>query len=153
MKIPLLMLTLVAGAAFGQAPRAVFNWWDSPVARDIGLSQDQTRQIRATIRDFRPKLIDLRANVEKAEIEVEEAFGEENLDQRKASEAIEKLVASRGELTRAISQMSLKLRSVLTTEQWRELQRRRPSLNPLKQPRSRPGPGGGAPSQPTTMKQ
>lgn len=123
----LLIFSMMAGSVlWAQPPRGFFNWWDSPVARDLNLNDDQMKQIRSIVRDYRTKLIDARAAVEKAEAEVEDAFNDESLSQSRAHDAIERLVAARSELTRAFSQMSLRLRGVLSSEQWMELQKRRP---------------------------
>ena len=140
--VTILALILAAPLA-AQPPRGMFNWWESPLARDVKLTDDQQRQIRDTVREFRSKSIDVRGAVEKAEIEVEDVFNEDNLDQRRASEAIERLVNARGDLTRAFSQLSLRLRSVLTAEQWRELQRRRQSEQRMGPGQNMPGMQGG----------
>lgn len=123
----LLVLTLLAGGTLcAQPPRGFYNWWDSPVAKDLNLSDDQMKQIRSTVRDFRTKLIDARAAVEKAEAEMEDSFNEESFSQARANDAIERLVAARSEMTRSFSQMSMRLRAILSSEQWTELQKRRP---------------------------
>jgi Spy/CpxP family protein refolding chaperone len=103
-----------------------FPWWDSPIVQDMKLSDDQQKQIRDTVRDYRSKLIELRAALEKAEGELNDVYEDEKIDQRKAIEAIEHVVTARSDLTRTFSQMSLKLRAVLTLDQWRELEKRRP---------------------------
>ena len=122
-----LILGLMAGSAlWAQPPRGFYNWWDSPVAKDLNLSDDQLKQIRTVVKEYRTKLIDARASVEKAEAEIEDAFNDESLSQVRGNDAIEHLVAARSELTRTFSQMSLRLRAVLTSEQWTELQKRRP---------------------------
>ena len=55
--------------------------------------------------------------------------------------AIDKVVGARAELMRNISQMSLRLRMILTAEQWRELQKR--VRQPARDPAIRaPGAGG-----------
>lgn len=133
----LLSLLLLILPAAAQNPRGIFNWWDSPLARDLNLTEAQRDQIRATVRDYRTRLIDLRAAVDKAEVEVDDAFNEDTLNQQRAADAIEKLAVARGDMIRTFSQMSLKMRSVLTQEQWRELQRRRPRME------GGPGPGMG----------
>jgi hypothetical protein len=123
----LLVLSVLAGWTLcAQPPRGFYNWWDSPVAKDLNLSDDQTKQIRSTVRDFRTKLIDARAAVEKAEAEMEDSFNDEAFSQARANDAIERLVAARSELTRSFSQMSMRLRAILSNEQWNELQKRRP---------------------------
>ena len=122
----LLALILIALPALAQMPRGVFNWWDSPIAKDLNLTEDQNRQIRAIVKEYRIKLIDLRATTEKAEAEFEDVFNEESFDQRRANEALDRLVNARTELMRGFSQMSLRLRALLTPEQYRELLKRRP---------------------------
>lgn len=122
----LVALILLALPTLAQMPRGVFNWWDSPIAKDLNLTDDQTRQIRTIVKEYRIKLIDLRANTEKAEAEFEDVFNEESFDQRRANEALDRLVTARTELMRGFSQMSLRLRALLTPEQYRELQKRRP---------------------------
>jgi Spy/CpxP family protein refolding chaperone len=126
---------LLAGATWAQAPRGMFAWWDSPLVGDLNLSPDQARQIRQNVREYRVRLLELRAAVERAELDLEQAFNAETVDQQKANELIEKLIAARSELTRTVSQMSLKLRTVLTPEQWQRLQQRRTDPE-------RPAPGG-----------
>jgi hypothetical protein len=122
----LVLLVLAGWTLCAQPPRGFYNWWDSPVAKDLNLSDDQTKQIRSTVRDFRTKLIDARAAVEKAEAEMEDSFNDEAFSQARANDAIERLVAARSELTRSFSQMSMRLRAILSNEQWNELQKRRP---------------------------
>lgn len=125
----LAMFMLLCGLPLlAQPPRGFFAWWDSPIVRDLNLSEDQQKQIKASVREFRSKLIDLRANAEKAEAEMEEAFNDEPFDQRRATEAVDRVVTARGELTRGLSMMGVRLRSTLTPEQWRELQKRRETM-------------------------
>jgi Spy/CpxP family protein refolding chaperone len=108
-------------------PRPPLSWWESPwwndaAAHGLNLTEAQKSDINAIVKDYRNKMMDLRSTMEKADKDVAAAFGENAVDQRKANEAIERLAASRGELTRTLSQMSLKLRMVLTAEQWQQLQ-------------------------------
>ena len=102
-------------------------WWDSPVVQDLNLTEAQQNDIRATVKEYRDRVVDIRKAIESADRDLEAVFNSENpVDQRKATEAIERLAGARGDMTRALSQMSLKLRTALTAEQWQELQRRRP---------------------------
>jgi len=102
----------------------MWNWWDGPIAQDLNLGEEQKKQIRATLREFRDRLIQLRGAVESAEGELRDEMNEDKVDNRKAEAAIERVVKSRSELMRAVSQMSLKLRLILTPAQWQELQKR-----------------------------
>ncbi len=110
--------------AWGQLPDD-FPWWDSPIAQSLKLSPEQQKQIRATVRQHRDRLIEQRAAVQKAEANLRDEMAEEQVNESRAMEAINNLIAARSELMRSVSQMSLKLRMILTADQWRELQRRR----------------------------
>ena len=119
-------ITLFVASAANAQPggRTLFPWWDNPLAQNLNLTEAQRNQIRDVVKEYRNRLVDARAAVEKAEGDLEDIFGEETLDQRKGAEATERLASARGELTKALSQMSLRMRSVLTLQQWQELQRR-----------------------------
>jgi len=99
-------------------------WWNSPIVQNLDLTEAQRKDIRGTVREYRGHLLDLREAVQRADSDLEIALGENPVDQRKANDAIEHLATARGELTRTLSQMTLRLRTILTSEQWQELQRR-----------------------------
>jgi Spy/CpxP family protein refolding chaperone len=127
MRRSILLGLLLSCSVFGQMPKSLYAWWSKPViARQLNLTNVQRQQIRATVLQFRPHLIDIRAEVNKAEVDLEAQFDHDPVDQAKANQAIERLIAARADLTRTLSQMSLKLRTVLTDQQWRDLQRLRP---------------------------
>jgi len=115
----------VAGQNMHEGP---FNWWDSPVVKDLNLSPEQLQKVQSTVHDSRSKLIDLHATVQKAELDVEDAFNADNFDVKRAAEAVDRLSAARAETGRSLAQLSVHLRGILTTEQWKELQKRRPGL-------------------------
>jgi len=121
---------LLAQSAPQNAPRqgpALWEgaWWNSPIVQNMDLSEAQRKDIRGTVRQYRGHLLDLREAVQRADSDLEIALNENPLDQRKANDAIDRLATARGELTRTLSQMTLRLRSILTNEQWQELQRRK----------------------------
>jgi Spy/CpxP family protein refolding chaperone len=99
-------------------------WWDRPVVRDLGLSEDQLKQIREAVRLSRDQLISLRAEVRIAEGHLADAMSNERVDDGKARDAIENVIRARADLMRATSQLSLRVRQVLTYSQWQELRRR-----------------------------
>jgi len=99
-------------------------WWNSPIVRNLDLTEAQRKDIRGTVREYRGHLMDLREAVQHADSDLEIALGENPLDQRKANDAIEHLATARADLTRTLSQMTLRLRSILSSDQWQELQRR-----------------------------
>lgn len=146
----LLLSCLFAGALFAQAPPGFFNWWDSPIAGDLNLSEDQKKQIRSIVQDYRDRLIDQRAALEKAEWQFADLFAEQSPNPARVDTVIEQLAAARTELTRTMSRMTLRLRGVLTPEQFQELQKRRPMLRqgPMMKPRMREFPERRRPKAP-----
>jgi len=123
----LVVALLLSGSLFAQMPKSLYAWWSKPVVtKQLNLTTVQRQQIRSAVMQFRPRLIDIRAEAQKAEIDLEAQFDHDPVDSAKASQAIEHLIAARSDLTRALSELSLKLRMVLTEQQWRDLQRLRP---------------------------
>ncbi len=137
--IRLMLFLFTAGALVAQAPPGYFNWWDSPIANDLNLSEDQKRQIRSIVQEYRDRLIDQRAALQKAELQFADLFAEQSPNPARVDTVIEQLVAARTELTRTMSRMTLRLRGVLTPEQFQELQKRFPRLQqgPMMRPRMR----------------
>jgi Spy/CpxP family protein refolding chaperone len=116
-----LVLALLAPA---QLPRGFYPWWDQPIARDLNLSDAQKAEIKVAIREYRTKLIEQRAALEKAEVELQYLFDDDSVDSKRANQAIEDLALARLNLTRTFSQLFLRVRLVLTPQQWHELQKR-----------------------------
>jgi Spy/CpxP family protein refolding chaperone len=125
----LLVALLFSGVSLlAQMPKGIYAWWSRPeIARNLNLTPAQREQIRATVQQFRPHLLNVRAAVNQAEQALAEQFNRNPVDPAKTNEAIERLVDARSDLTRTLTQLSLKLRLVLTEQQWEELQRRRPT--------------------------
>jgi Spy/CpxP family protein refolding chaperone len=127
MQRAIVLLLLTAATLCAQMPKGIYQWWNRPeIRRDLDLSPQQQRQIQATVKQFRPHLVDVRAEVERAEIELQTQFDRDPIDEARANQAIGRLIEARSDLTRTLSELSLKLRVVLTEKQWQELQRRRP---------------------------
>jgi Spy/CpxP family protein refolding chaperone len=127
MRLFLLTLLLASGLS-AQMPRGIYAWWSRPqIARDLNLSPGQREQIRAVVQQYRPHLTNVRATVNDAEQALADQFNRNPVDPGKTNEAIERLVDARSDLTRTLTQLSLKLRLVLSEQQWQELQRRRPA--------------------------
>jgi len=126
MRRAVLVLLLLTGTLPAQLPRRFYAWWSSPVVQDLNLTAEQQKKVRETLKEYRPHLQDIRTAVDGAEQDVEEQFNADPMDPQRVDKAIERLIAARAELTRTLTQMSLKLRTVLTQQQWQELQKRRP---------------------------
>jgi len=75
-------------------------------------------------------------------IDVDDAFNAENFDVRRLPKRWTNYPRPGGN-TKSLALLSVHLRAVLTTEQWKELQKRRPGLmRGGMRPGMRPGPGG-----------
>jgi Spy/CpxP family protein refolding chaperone len=138
--IPVLALT-----TFAQPPHEFFAWWDSPIVKDLNVTDDQQKQIKTIVHDYRNKLIDLRAAVEKADGNLNDILNEDKIDMKRATGAVDKMAAAKAEMNRNVTLMSVSLRAVLTPVQWRELQKRQPHPNGMMPGRpggmGMPGPG------------
>src|SRR5262245_35674807 len=101
-----------------RGPLGPRDWWDSPMVDNLNLTDAQRKQIQSTLRDYRVRLVDARAAVDKAEGDLNDFFNDGSVTspetQRRANEAIDRLAGARAELTRVVSEVSLKMRGVLT---------------------------------------
>jgi len=121
----LILILAVPAAMYAQGPRGgFFPWWDSPMVSGLDLSDAQRTQIRTVIQEYRGKMMDVRGAVQKAEGDLDAVFNEDTVDQRRGSEAIDRLTKARADMTKSVSEMSLRMRAVLTSQQWQDLQRR-----------------------------
>jgi Spy/CpxP family protein refolding chaperone len=129
----LLAAILIPGILWAQPPARAARqgpawwestWWNGPLAQNLDLSEAQRKEIRMTVREYRGHLLDLREAAQRTDDDLDMLLNASPVDQRKASEAIDRLANARAELTRTISQMTLRLRSILTDEQWQQLQQR-----------------------------
>ncbi len=122
--LPCLILAIPV-AIHAQGPRSgFFPWWESPLVGGLDLTDTQRTEIRSVVREYRGQMLEVRDEVQKAESDLDDVFNEETVDQRRGSEAIERLTKARADMTRSVSEMSLRMRAVLTAQQWQELQRR-----------------------------
>ena len=129
-------------------------WWNSPLVRDLNLSPAQTREIREAVREFRGSLMDLREAIQRADGDLEAVLSTTPVDQRKATEAIDRLANARADMTRRLSRMTVRMRGILTNEQWQELHQRASERGPGGRfGRGRGGPGGPPGPPPESLKQ
>jgi Spy/CpxP family protein refolding chaperone len=119
-----IILALPVALSAQGARSGFFPWWDGPLVSGLDLTDAQRTEIRSVIRDYRGKMMEVRGAVQKAEGDLDAVFNEDTVDQRRGSEAIDRLTKARADMTKSVSEMSLRMRAVLTTQQWQELQRR-----------------------------
>ena len=117
-------LVLAAGVAAAQTfdvPQG--RWWERPaVAGRLGLTPDQVKGLDAATLAFARRMVDLKATVEKAAIDLRAASDAEPFAPDKVREAFAVLQQARGRLETERFDMLLKVRELLTAEQWGKLQ-------------------------------
>jgi len=107
------------GAAFDLPPG---RWWQNEqLAERIGLTPEQQNKIHTLVLDSARRMVDLSANVRKAEIDLREAAGADQLDIEKVRASHARMQAARMALENDRFELLLSIRQLLTTEQWREL--------------------------------
>jgi periplasmic protein CpxP/Spy len=122
---------------FGKLPQGRF-WTDPALVSRLGLTADQQKQMDAVFQQNRPKLIDLNATLQKAEVALEPLLNVDRPDEARTMAQIDRVAEARAELEKANARMLLGLRAALTPDQWKTLQ-----ANPARQPmQGGPGPGG-----------
>ncbi|HEY8997522.1 MAG TPA: Spy/CpxP family protein refolding chaperone [Edaphobacter sp.] len=118
-------------------------WWKNPdIAQKLNLTDDQKKKMDDIFQQSRLQLIDLKANVEKREAQLEPMLAANPPDTNKVLAQIDLVAAARAELEKAVARMLLSIRGVLTADQWAKLQADRPKFPPRFGDHGPDGPGG-----------
>ncbi len=99
------------------------KWWTRPrLAAEIGLTSEQKRELEKIFARTRPKLIDLKADLEKKQFEFQQAMEEGNpADSKAIGLKIEAREQARARLQKELAVMVLDMKQVLKPEQWDRL--------------------------------
>jgi Spy/CpxP family protein refolding chaperone len=87
----------------------------------LKLTDAQRKSMDDTMMAHREKLIDLRANLEKAELAMQPLMSADVPNEAATMSQIDKVVAARGELEKANARFLLEIREKLTPDQWKQL--------------------------------
>lgn len=130
---------LAAAASWAQAGPAIEGkWWKRPaIARSLELTQEQTASLEQIFARSKPRLIDLRAGLEKKQFEYEQEMQSEHVDRKAVEARIEAREQARAELQKELSMMELDMKQVLTPEQRERLVRMREAARQRFQERRR----------------
>lgn len=143
--VMLLLLVVFVGSAFGQGemrrrqpgtpgaapmaptpppgPPPLGKWWkNSDVVKELQLTDAQIKQIEQTFLDYRLKLIDLRADVERQETKLQPLIEADQPDEQQVGMQIDAVLAARAKLEKTNTMMMLAIRRALSVEQWKKLQ-------------------------------
>jgi len=99
------------------------RWWNNPkITERLKLTDDQRKAMDDIFQKHREKLIDLRANLEKAEVEMEPLVKADQPNESAVMSQIDKVAQARAELEKANARFLFALRAKLTPEQWKQVQ-------------------------------
>ena len=151
-----------AAAQMPEAPPG--KWWKRPhTVRMLNLTAEQQAKLEDIFSRRRREFVDLKADVEHRQIDVDELVTKKDSDPRKTSAAVDALEQSRLKLRKAFTMMFLEQKDVLTAAQWQQVLDRREEWRRLRQMERRgtagsefspggqagPGPGRGQSQQRT----
>jgi Spy/CpxP family protein refolding chaperone len=95
------------------------KWWkNEKVAADLGLTPDQQARLDQIMFTQRDKMIDLKAQLEKAELRLRDAMDKPALNEKEIMDQLDRTIAARGTMQKNRVEMIVKIRGVLTPEQW-----------------------------------
>jgi len=112
------VLLLVLGTALGQQGLGDGKWWKRPrVVQALGLTAEQSSELEKIFAKSRPKLIDLKADLEKKQFAYEQAMSADKVDRQDVEAKIEAREQARAKLQKELALMELDMKQVLTPEQ------------------------------------
>ena len=98
------------------------RWWNNPmIVQRLKLTDDQRKAMDGILYDHRERLIDLQANLEKAELAMQPLMSADQPNEAEIDAQIDKVVQARADLERANSRFLLAIRMKLTPDQWKEV--------------------------------
>ena len=104
-------------AALAQA-QVEGKWWKRPrIVQALGLTPAQTTELEKIFAKSRPKIIDLKADLEKKQFAYQEAMTSDKVNRQEVAALIEAREQARAQLQKELSLMELDMRQVLTPEQ------------------------------------
>jgi len=99
------------------------RWWNDPaMVEKLKLSDDQRKAMDAILLNHREQLVDMRAAVEKAELEMEPLMQDDVPNEARVLAQIDKIAQARAELEKANARFLLAIRAKLSPDQWKQLQ-------------------------------
>ncbi len=124
----------------GDGPRGPMKFWNnSEIATKLNLTDQQKQQLETTLTNYKLKLIDQQAAVQREQVKLEPLVQADKLDEAALTKQIDALITARGQLERTRAMMLIDMRKVLTVDQWKQLREMRHGMLGM----GMGGPGGG----------
>jgi Heavy-metal resistance len=118
------LLLLLTGTALAVPQIPDGKWWKRPrIASAVGLTPEQTAELEKIFVRTKPKLIDLKAELEKRQFEFQQAMEDPDADRQAVAERIEEREHARADLQKELALMVLDMKRVLREDQWERLTR------------------------------
>ena len=102
-------------------------WKQSEAVEELGLTEDQIAELDDLDTAFRKQMIDQRSTVEKLQLQLDEAFSAETVDESQAMAYAEKLAKAQSDGFLAHIAHRIEISKVLTAEQREKLESMRPA--------------------------
>jgi len=117
-------IALIAGSALAQAQLPPGKWWRRPdIVQSLGLSEDQQTRLETVFRASANDLIDLKAQVDKANIALRGELDQPQLNRQAIQRNAARLSEARAHLFERELMMLVDMRAVLTDMQWDRMRR------------------------------
>ncbi len=124
------------------------RWWNNPkIVERLKLTDEQRKSFDEILFQHREKLIDLRGSLAKAELELEPLIRNDQPNEARILDQIDKVAQARAELEKANARYLLAIRSKLTPEQWKKVQEFRANRGLERRGEGRGGWGAGGQGQ------
>jgi len=121
---PIVLLALPMKAQMPDLPLG--KWWKRPRVVDVlNLSADQQERLEDVFSKNRRSFVDLKAEVERRMIDVEELMSKKDSDPKKVGAAVDALEQARARLGKSHTMMVVEMKAILTNEQWQRILDRR----------------------------
>jgi len=104
------------------------QFWNNPrIVAQLKLTDDQRKAMDGILQQHKMTLIDLRANLEKAELTMEPLMKADQPNEAAILAQIDKVAQARAELEKGNARFLLAIRGQLTADQWKQVQTMRES--------------------------
>jgi Spy/CpxP family protein refolding chaperone len=102
--------------------RELGAWWkNSDIAQKLNLTDAQTKQLEDAFYQHKLKLIDVGAEMEKADMKLQQMLDADTVDENAVNAQVDQVLAARGKMEREFTAMNLNFRKILTVDQWKQL--------------------------------
>ncbi len=111
------------GGGFGMGPGGPMGaWWnEAEVQKKLGLTDAQVKKLQDPVKDHRGKLVDLKGDLQKREMELQDLMEADPPDAAKITALTDQIIAARGRLQKEFMGMMLQVRVILSKAQWQQL--------------------------------